>query len=151
MRPVTVQGSPGGVGTVAGAAAGGIAGSFIGGDPRSNLLGALGGAIIGGVAGNAIERGATTGQAIEFTIRTAQGDIALVQSNEENLQVGEQVRILRGERTRISRDVAVPPPGAYPPPSTTYQTPGYPPPGYQPPAYPPQPAYPDPNYPPPRY
>lgn len=136
MRPVTVQGSGGGVGTLAGAAAGGVAGSFIGGDPRSNILGALGGAIIGGVAGNVAERSMTTGQAIEFTIRTPQGDMAVVQSNEEALQVGEHVRILRGDRTRITRDAnppPPPPPGYQPQPYQTqpYQTPG----SYTPPKF----------------
>jgi outer membrane lipoprotein SlyB len=103
MRPVTVQGTSG-VGTTAGAVAGGVAGSFIGGDWRSNVLAGLGGAIVGGLAGNAIERGVTQGQAVEFVIREDRGsDIAVVQTNEEGLQVGERVMVARGGTTRISR------------------------------------------------
>jgi outer membrane lipoprotein SlyB len=103
MRPVQVQGSSG-VGTTAGAVAGGVAGSFIGGDWRSNVLAGIGGAIVGGVAGSAIERGATQGQAVEFVIREDRGsDIAVVQTNEEALQVGERVMVSRGSMTRVTR------------------------------------------------
>ena len=115
-RPVTVAGSPGGVGTVAGAAAGGLAGSFIGGDWRSNAIAGIGGAIIGGLAGTAIERGVTTGQAIEFIVRLDRGgDVAVVQTNEEALQAGERVVITRGDRVRISRAAGGPPPQAFAP------------------------------------
>jgi outer membrane lipoprotein SlyB len=108
-RPVQVQGT-GGVGTLAGAAAGGVAGSFIGGDWRSNALAGIGGAIVGGLAGNAIERGVTTGTAIEFIVREDRGgDIAVVQTNEEGLQVGDRVVITRGDRVRLSRAAGGPP------------------------------------------
>lgn len=110
-RPVTVQGSSG-VGTVAGAVAGGVAGSFIGGDWRSNALAGIGGAIIGGMAGSAIERGVSQGQATEFFVRLDQGgDISVVQTNEEALQVGERVVVASGDRTRLSRAAGGPPPG----------------------------------------
>jgi len=104
-RPVSVQGSSGGVGTVAGAVAGGVAGSFIGGDWRSNALAGIGGAILGGMAGNAIDRGVSQGQAVEFFVRPDHGgqDIAVVQTNEEQLQVGDRVVIASGDRTRLSR------------------------------------------------
>lgn len=109
-RPVTVQGSSG-VGTVAGAVAGGVAGSFIGGDWRSNALAGIGGAIIGGMAGNAIERGVTQGQATEFFVRMDQGgDMSVVQTNEEGLQVGDRVVVASGDRTRLSRAAGGPPP-----------------------------------------
>lgn len=110
-RPVTVQGGGSGVGTLGGAAAGGVAGSFIGGDPRSNILGALGGALIGGIAGTAAERQLGSGSAIEFIIREdGRGDIAVVQTNEEGLQAGDRVVITRGDRVRLSR-AAGPTPG----------------------------------------
>lgn len=103
-RPVRVAGTNSGVGTLGGAAAGGIAGSFIGGDWRSNALAGIGGAIVGGLAGNAIERGVTQGQAIEFIVREDRGgDIAVVQTNEEGLQVGDRVVVTRGDRVRLSR------------------------------------------------
>lgn len=103
-RPVQVAGGNTGVGAVGGAVAGGVAGSFIGGDWRSNALAGLGGALIGGLAGSAIERGVSSGTAIEFIVREDQGgDIAVVQTNEEALQVGDRVVITRGDRVRLSR------------------------------------------------
>lgn len=117
-RPVQVQGGTGGLGTAAGAVAGGFGGSFIGGDWRSNLLAGLGGALLGGAAGNAIEHGAGTGQAIEFIVREDRGgDIAVVQTNEDGLQVGDRVVVNRGDRTRLSRAAGDPAPAAaYAPP-----------------------------------
>ena len=106
MRPVTVQGQQSGVGTGGGAVAGGVAGSFIGGrDPRSNLIGAVGGAILGGLAGNAIEKSASTGQAMEFIIQedNSPQPISVVQTNEENFRPGERIILSRGARTRIAR------------------------------------------------
>lgn len=104
MRAVTLQGNGGGVGSFGGAAAGGVAGSFIGGDPRMNILGAIGGAIIGGLVGSAAERSATTTQAMEFIIREDNGQtISVVQTNEESFQAGERVVLTRGARTRIGR------------------------------------------------
>jgi outer membrane lipoprotein SlyB len=123
-RPVTVAGNQRGVGTVAGAAAGGLAGSFIGGDWRSNAIAGIGGALIGGIAGNAIERGVTTGQAVEFIVRLDNGgDIAVVQTNEQALQAGERVVITRGDRIRISRAAGGPPPVAYAPPGAVVAQP----------------------------
>jgi outer membrane lipoprotein SlyB len=107
MRDVTLQGSPGGVGTTAGAIGGGVAGSFIGGDWRSNVLAGLAGAIIGGLAGSQVERQVSRGKATEFTIRETDGTtIAVVQTNEAGLAVGDKVRILRSDRTRLARDTA---------------------------------------------
>jgi outer membrane lipoprotein SlyB len=125
-RPVQVQGS-GGVGTLAGAAAGGLAGSFVGGDWRSNALAGIGGAIVGGLAGSAVERGVTGGTAIEFIVREDRGgDIAVVQTNEEGLQVGDRVVVTRGDRVRLSRAADGPPgvTGAAPAGATTVAGPG---------------------------
>lgn len=112
-RPVTVAGGQTGVGTLGGAAAGGIAGSFIGGDWRSNAIAGIGGAIIGGLVGSAVERGVSQGQAIQFFVREDRGgDIAVVQTNEEALQVGDRVVITRGARVQISRAAGGPGPVA---------------------------------------
>jgi len=114
MRQVNVQGTQGGIGTLGGAAAGGVAGSFIGGDTRSNILAGLGGALLGGLAGGAAERGLTGGVATEFTIREDRGgDIAVVQTNEQAIQVGDRVVIARGDRTRISRAAGSPGPAPF--------------------------------------
>ena len=105
MRPVTVQSPNSGVGTLGGAAVGGVAGSFIGGNNvRGNILGAVGGAIVGGIAGTLIENQSSTGTAIEFIIREDDGQtISVVQSNELGFQPGERVVLTRGARTRIAR------------------------------------------------
>ncbi|MCW3473086.1 outer membrane lipoprotein [Limobrevibacterium gyesilva] len=105
MRPVTVQADQTGVGTLGGAALGATAGSFIGrNDVRGNILGAVGGAIIGGIAGSAVEKGVSTGSAVEFIIREDNGQtISVVQTNEDGFRPGERVMLTRGARTRIAR------------------------------------------------
>jgi outer membrane lipoprotein SlyB len=109
-RPVQVAGSNSGIGAVGGAVAGGIAGSAIGGGWRGPALAAIGGALVGGLAGSAVEQGVTRGNAIEFVVREDRGgDIAVVQTNEEGLQVGDRVVISRGDRVRLSRAAGAPP------------------------------------------
>jgi outer membrane lipoprotein SlyB len=104
MREVAIQGGSG-PGTAIGAVTGGVAGSFIGGDWRSNLLAGLGGAIIGGIIGNQAERAISSGTATEFTIREATGnDITVVQTNEDGIRIGDRVRVNRSDKTRVVRD-----------------------------------------------
>ncbi|HQU01246.1 MAG: hypothetical protein B7Z78_02075 [Rhodospirillales bacterium 20-60-12] len=105
-RPVAVVGQGGGIGTLAGGAVGATAGSFIGGPGGGavNVLGAIGGAIVGGLVGNAVGTSATSGQAVEFIIRQDDGTtISVVQTNELQLQPGDRVQIIRGNRTRLAR------------------------------------------------
>ncbi|WP_237217621.1 outer membrane lipoprotein, partial [Falsiroseomonas oryziterrae] len=114
-RQVAVAGRQAGVGTLGGAVAGGLAGSFIGGGWRENAIAGVGGAILGGLAGSALERGMTQGTAVEFIVREDQGgDIAVVQTNEEGLQVGDRVVVSRGDRVRLSRAAGGPAPGFAP-------------------------------------
>jgi len=121
VRPVEVAGSQSGLGALGGAAVGGVAGSQVGGDWRSQTLMGIGGAVLGGLAGNAIEGGVTRTNAVEFVVRQDQGgDIAVVQTNEEGLQVGDRVVINRGDRTRLSRAAGAPPAGSYAPPPSGY-------------------------------
>jgi outer membrane lipoprotein SlyB len=103
MRPVQVQGTTG-IGAPVGAVAGGVIGSGIGGGWRANALGAIGGAVVGGLAGAAVEQGVTGGTAVEFIIRDDRGgEFAVVQTNEDRLMVGDRVRVVHAERTRITR------------------------------------------------
>ncbi len=105
IREVPVQGTSGGTGTMVGAIGGGVAGSFIGGDWRSNVLAGLAGALIGGVVGNQAERAIGSGTATEFTVREEDGQtIAVVQRNDGGLMVGDKVRILRSDKTRLVRE-----------------------------------------------
>jgi len=106
MRPVQVQGTTG-IGAPVGAVAGGVIGSGIGGGWRANALGAIGGAVVGGLAGAAVEQGVTGGTAVEFIIRDDRGgEFAMVQTNEDRLMVGDRVRVVHAERTRITRIAA---------------------------------------------
>jgi outer membrane lipoprotein SlyB len=92
------------VGTIAGAGAGAVAGSFIGGDRRTNILGAIGGAVVGGLVGNVVEKSTSTGQAMEFIIQedNAAQPISVVQTNEENFRPGQRIVLTRGDRTRLA-------------------------------------------------
>jgi outer membrane lipoprotein SlyB len=109
-RPVQIQGGGSGIGGAGGALAGGLAGSTIGGDWRANMLAGVGGALVGGLAGSAVERGMNSGTAMEFVVREdSGGDIAVVQTNEESLQVGDRVMITRGDRVRLTRTASAPP------------------------------------------
>ncbi len=126
-RPVRVAGNPSGIGTVGGAVAGGLAGSFIGGDWRSNALAGLGGALIGGLAGSAVEGGVSRGNAIAFVVREDRGgDIEVVQTNEEALQAGDRVVITRSDRVRLSRATGGPPQQIGAAPGAPYPGAGYP-------------------------
>lgn len=104
-RPVQIQGRDTGVGTVGGAAVGGVAGSAIGAG-RGSVAGAIGGAILGGVVGNAIERDASKRNGIEVTVRLDSGRMmAVVQEDVgEGFRPGDRVRVLSdGYATRVTR------------------------------------------------
>jgi outer membrane lipoprotein SlyB len=94
-----------GVGTVGGAALGGIAGSTVGGSGAANAAGAVAGAIIGGLIGNAVENNANQRNGIEVTVRLDSGrTIAVPQENSgENFRPGDRVRVLSdGYTTRVA-------------------------------------------------
>lgn len=106
VKPVTVEGTQSGVGTVGGGVIGGIAGSTIGGG-RGQAIAATVGAIAGGVLGSAIEEGTTRQSAMQITVELEDGrTIALVQSvgNEPPFEVGESVKVLSTvHETRVTR------------------------------------------------
>ena len=105
-RPVNVQGTNQ-TGTLIGAAAGGVAGSAIGGGTRANILGAIGGAVLGGIAGSAIEKGVTNQTGIEYSVRTNNGEtVTLVQGTSPTFAVGQKVLIVYGKQARIIADMA---------------------------------------------
>ena len=103
-RPVRIQGGDSGVGTVGGAALGGLAGSTIG-HGGGSVAGAIGGAIIGGVLGTAVERDANRREGVEVTVRMDSGRmISLVQGSRRAAQGGDRVRVLSdGYTTRVTR------------------------------------------------
>lgn len=94
-----------GVGTVGGAALGGIAGAQIGGSGAANAAGAIAGAIVGGLVGNAVENNANQRNGVEVTVRLDSGrTIAVPQENAgENFRPGDRVRVLSdGYTTRVA-------------------------------------------------
>jgi outer membrane lipoprotein SlyB len=102
VRPVKLNEDHAPVGTVAGAAIGGIAGSTLGhgsGGALGTVLGALG----GGLAGNAIEHKATQQDGEEIIVRLDNGQtIAVVQGGFQDFAAGQRVRVLSGsQRTRV--------------------------------------------------
>ena len=109
IRPVTVDGSQSGVGTVAGGVVGGVAGSSIGGR-REGVVGAVLGAVVGGVLGNAAERAGTRESAVEILVQLRNGERrAIVQAQGgEVLVAGDPVVLVTtGGKTRVTRAPAV--------------------------------------------
>ena len=104
-RPVRIEAADTGVGTVGGAALGGIAGSTVGRGSGS-VAAAIGGAILGGIAGNAVEREANARPGVEVTVRLDNGRLlAVVQQDVgEGFRPGDRVRVLNdGRYTRVTR------------------------------------------------
>ena len=95
VRPVRIEGTKSGVGTVGGAALGGVAGSQIGSGTRANTAGAIGGAIVGGVAGAAAEEGLTRRRGLEITVRLDNGRVvAITQGADQEFYPGDRVRVI---------------------------------------------------------
>jgi len=107
IREVHISGTNTGVGSTAGAVAGATAGSQIGGSVEANIIGAVGGAVVGGIVGAIAEGALTEAGAVEFIIKQENGQvISVVQINDENLQEGEKILIIRSNKVRIIRDTA---------------------------------------------
>ena len=105
IRPVTVDGSQSGVGTVAGGVIGGVAGSSVGGHREGLAVGVLG-AVLGGVIGNAAERAGTRENAVEILIQLRNGERrAIVQAvGGETIVPGDAVVLVTtGGKTRVTR------------------------------------------------
>jgi outer membrane lipoprotein SlyB len=103
VRSVKLEGTKTPIGSVAGAAVGGVAGNSIGkGD--DNIIGAVIGAVVGGLAGAAIEEGITRKDAFEITVKLDNGTlIAVVQEADEQFKAGDKVRLIdSGGVTRVS-------------------------------------------------
>ncbi|HSH47376.1 MAG TPA: glycine zipper 2TM domain-containing protein [Halomonas sp.] len=101
LRPVQIQADSragGLLGTGGGAVIGGLLGDQVGGGSGRRLATAAG-AIGGAVAGSAIEERANLISALEIEVRQDNGqDVVIVQKDDQNLQVGQRVRILGSGR-----------------------------------------------------
>lgn len=95
LRPVQIEGTKTPIGTLAGAAVGGIAGSSIGGG-RSKAITSILGGVAGGAAGSAVEEGITRTQGVEIVVREDDGGTrAYVQAvDSQQFRVGDRVRIM---------------------------------------------------------
>ena len=105
VRPVTVEGTQSGMGSVAGGLVGGVAGSSVGGRREGVIVGVLG-AVAGAVAGNAIERSATREDAVEILLQMRNGERrAIVQARgAETLVPGDAViLVMTGGKARVTR------------------------------------------------
>lgn len=105
MRIVQVQGDNNGVGGLAGAVAGGALGSAIGGGTRANVVGAVGGAVAGGLLGNVIQKGVSKTTGVQYIVKTTSGKtLAVVQSPQPALSVGQRVLVILGNPARVIAD-----------------------------------------------
>lgn len=107
VRPVAIEGTKSGAGTLGGAVLGGALGSGIG-RGTGRLVGAVGGAIVGGLAGSAVEESATKKNGLEITVKLDGGDlIAIVQALEPGVgfEPGDRVRVTTAPdgSARVSR------------------------------------------------
>jgi len=95
VRNVQIEGTKTPIGTLTGAALGGIAGSMIGQGTRANTAGAIGGAVLGGMAGSAVEEGVTRQQGIEVTVRLDNGRmVAITQGADQPFAPGDRVKVV---------------------------------------------------------
>lgn len=109
VRPVAVS-AAGTIGTVTGAAAGGIAGSQVGVGPVSAFT-ALGGSLVGGIAGSTVEHVTADTTAFEYIVRKPNGDlVSVTQKDKTPLALGQKVLVIAGTQARVVPDYIVPPP-----------------------------------------
>lgn len=102
VRQVTVKSNDNNAGTLIGAAAGGVAGSTIGGGDTAHILGAIGGAVVGGIAGDAAQGQLSKQAAYEYVIQLDNGGLAtVVQGANELLTPGQRCIVLYGRQARV--------------------------------------------------
>jgi outer membrane lipoprotein SlyB len=103
IRNVSIVNPDSGVGTVGGAALGGLAGSSVG-SGRGEAAGAILGALAGGLLGHRVEQGVGNKPGIEISVRLDTGElVAITQSADESFRPGERVRLLgNGQTTRVT-------------------------------------------------
>ncbi|MBC3862582.1 hypothetical protein H8K32_10760 [Undibacterium jejuense] len=104
IRNVMIDKGQTGVGTVAGAALGGIAaGSNIGGGNGAIAAGIVG-ALAGGIIGQKVENNMSHKPGLEITVRLDNGEMkAITQDADEAFNIGERVRLLsNGRTTRVT-------------------------------------------------
>ncbi len=101
VRQVQIQ-NENGTGTLLGAAAGGVAGSLIGGSDTAHILGAIGGATVGGIAGNAAQGALSSQTGYQYVIQLDSGRLVTVtQGTDVLLTPGQKCIVLYGDQARV--------------------------------------------------
>ncbi len=103
VRNVLIDKGQSGVGTLGGAALGGLAGSTVG-QGNGSVAAAIGGAIVGGLVGQHVEQNMNTKPGLEITVKLDNGNLtAITQDADEPFNVGDRVRLLsNGRTTRVT-------------------------------------------------
>jgi len=104
VREVTIEKGQSGVGTVAGAALGGIAAGSNIGQGNGAIAAGIVGAVAGGLLGQNIEKNVNQQRGFEITVRLDSGEMrAIVQAADEQFRPGDRVRLLSdGRTTRVT-------------------------------------------------
>jgi outer membrane lipoprotein SlyB len=103
IRNVMIDKGQTGVGTLGGAALGGLAGNTVG-KGNGAVAAAIGGVIAGGIIGQRIEQSMNTKPGLEITVKLDNGILtAVTQDADEQFNVGDRVRLLSdGRTTRVT-------------------------------------------------
>jgi outer membrane lipoprotein SlyB len=108
VRSVGVS-AAGTVGTLTGAAAGGIAGSQAVAGPASAFT-ALGGSLVGGIAGSTVEHVTADTAAFEYIVRKVNGElVSVTQKDNVPLVLNQKVLVISGNQARVVPDYTLPP------------------------------------------
>ncbi|PRC92035.1 hypothetical protein [Solimicrobium silvestre] len=100
IRNVMIDHGQSGVGTLGGAALGGIAAGSSIGQGNGAVAAGIAGAIVGGLVGQHVEQNMNTKPGLEITVKLDNGNLtAIVQDADEQFNVGDRVRLLSGGRT----------------------------------------------------
>ncbi len=96
------------LGTVTGAAAGGIAGSTVDDDGPVKALSALGGSVLGGLVGSGVQHAEGDTTAFEYIVRESDASlVSVTQRDKAPLPIGERVLVIAGKQARIVPDYTV--------------------------------------------
>ena len=103
VRNVVIVNPESGVGTMGGAALGGLAGSYAG-SGRGSAATSIVGAIAGGLLGQRVEASANNRPGFEITVKLDSGELrAITQAADELFRPGERVRLVsNGYQTRVT-------------------------------------------------
>lgn len=108
------------LGTMTGAAAGGIGGSQLGAGAPSAAFGALGGTVIGGLVGNTVQHATGDSQAFEYVVRESNDMlVSVTQHDTRPLAIGQKVLVIEGKQARVVPDYTVSLPVVTPPAAKT--------------------------------